>query len=790
MVARFKSQGIFYSFVRGIKFTDMNREDLDEGPDFEADVRTIAEAIWGLEPGGCQPEHYSDNLSIRELDGIIRHRDGTHLIMATISTKLEKAKEDCKKLDVAAKLEARPDGLPTTKWFVTKHQLNAEHIAYAKKSGIICLTLEQFRKRFFDGGSYITKRRNLPFGSARNLRDGSLTIPDDEFVELPMNLDEGISAGKAPLSVGLKEIEGRLAAGRIIIMLAPFGSGKSLSVREIFFDLSKLYRKEKTQRVPVPINLREHWGAEFSDEILERHARSIGFLPRENLTVAWRGGMATLILDGFDEVATQVVATPEKKSFMREARYKALSAARDLISKSPRDVGLLIVGRDHYFDNPQEMLHSLGLTGRNIDVVRLEEFTEDQAETFLKKNGAPTKLPDWLPRKPLILGYLAHRDLLKEILDIDSSQGFGYAWDEFLRLICERESTHERGVMDADSLRRLLERLASLVRTTASGVGPITGRELAEAYMAETGQAASEGVLMQLQRLPGLTPRDQDPTARSFIDADMLAALQGSAVARFILENNPTSPLQGWRYGLPIGGVAVAGHALRKAKATPATVVARIRNLLSTRLTNQDQMIADCVMIALDMAREDGKIDFQDLTLESAVLDSLDLDEIEVKNLELKTCHIGCVSLGPESDKAGILMTECLISKVTGVPSTAGLPAALFNNCEVAEFDDASTNAAVLRLNITPKMKALITILRKLYVQAGAGRQRRALDRGIPPAVVAAVEPVLESLKSGGLIYASKGVVHPIRRQTARVRRILSELTLSKDPIVKEVLKG
>lgn len=769
----------------------MNREQLDEGPAFEADVRSIAEAIWGLEPGGCQPEHYEGSPNIRELDGIIRHRDATHLIMATISTKLEKAKDDCKKLDVAARLEQRPDGLPVTKWLITKRQLDAEHVKYARKTGIICTTLDQFRRRFFDGLEYSTKRRSASFGSARNLRDGSITIPDDEYVELPMTLEEICSSGgRPPMSVGLKDLEQRLVSGEIVVMLAPFGSGKSLTVRELFFSLAKEYRASRLPRVPVPVNLREHWGAEYADEVLERHARSIGFAPRENLTVAWRAGLAILILDGFDEVATQVVAAPEKKSFMREARYKALASARDLISKSPTDIGILIVGRDHYFDNINELTHALGLTGRNIDVVRLEEFNEEQAETFLRKNNAPTKLPDWLPRKPLILGYLAHRHLLEEILAIDSSQGFGYAWDQFLRLICERESTHERGVMDADTLRRMLERLASLVRATASGVGPITGRELAEAYATETGQAASEGVLMQLQRLPGLTPRDQDPTARSFIDADMLAALQGSAVARFILENNPNSPLQGWRYGLPPGGVAVASHVLRSAGATPGTVIARTKNLLASRLTNQDQMIGDCVMIALELAREEGKIDFQNITLESAVLEIIDLEEIKISGLELRKCLITNLYLGPESDQSGLLFAGCLISKVAGVPSATGLPQKLFVDCSFDEFDDASTNAAVLRLSLSPSMKALATILRKLYVQAGAGRQRRALDRGLPGPVQAAVEPVLEVLKSHGIVYSSRGVVHPIRRQAGRIKRILSELTLSKDPIVKEVMAG
>ena len=65
---------------------------------FEAEVRRVAEAVWNLEPGQCQPSHYPNDTVVREIDGIARLRDVTHLIMATTSTRLEKARDDFKKL--------------------------------------------------------------------------------------------------------------------------------------------------------------------------------------------------------------------------------------------------------------------------------------------------------------------------------------------------------------------------------------------------------------------------------------------------------------------------------------------------------------------------------------------------------------------------------------------------------------------------------------------------------------------------------------------------------------------
>jgi hypothetical protein len=131
---------------------------------------------------------------------------------------------------------------------------------------------------------------------------------------------------------------------------------------------------------------------------------------------------------------------------MRKAREQALQAVRDIVTKMPAPAGLFICGRDHYFDDLRELIHSLGLSGRSFTLLRLGEFTEEQAADFLKKHGVTADLPDWLPRKPLLLGYLAHRGLLTETLAIDGTQGFGHSWDQFLTLVSvnARPLTSER----------------------------------------------------------------------------------------------------------------------------------------------------------------------------------------------------------------------------------------------------------------------------------------------------------------------------------------------------------
>jgi hypothetical protein len=99
---------------------------LEETRAFEAEVRRIAEVMWGLNPGECQPEHYEKAAPLHELDGMARLPEITHLIMVTVSTKLEKARSDISKLEKAESLEKRR-GAAVVKWLVTRVQLDAQH---------------------------------------------------------------------------------------------------------------------------------------------------------------------------------------------------------------------------------------------------------------------------------------------------------------------------------------------------------------------------------------------------------------------------------------------------------------------------------------------------------------------------------------------------------------------------------------------------------------------------------------------------------------------------------------
>ncbi|HDV6324160.1 TPA: hypothetical protein RJR39_000190 [Burkholderia cenocepacia] len=760
---------------------------------FEAEVRRIAEAVWNMMPGMCQPMHYPDDPVVREIDGIARLRDVTHLLMVTTSTRLDKVKGDCKKLQSAEAIERTRAGA-VSKWMITQDQLDAQHIEYARKQNVQILTLAQFQRRFFDGAKYVSLRARAAFGSARDPRTDSISIADDAYVALPMRIAIDSSGKQAQLigrSISLEQIASRLRRGELIVLRAPFGSGKSLTTRELFKRLAAEYSRNSTEPVPVVLNLREHWGEDYADEILDRHARTIGYTPREDMVVAWRAGMCALLLDGFDEVASQAVANRENKNFMREARRQALAGVRDFTQKLPAEIGVLVCGRDQYFDSDVELAASLGISGRKYLVVDLGEFDEKSANDFLRKQGINQALPDWLPRKPLLLSYLLREKLFDEILTIDGTRGFGHAWDSFLSAIAVREASLPRSTMEAETVRAVLERLAFSVRGKSSGTGPISGVDLAEAYTAETGQTAGEGVLAQLQRLPGLARPDAESGTRSFVDFDMLAALQGSGVARYILgaaDFSSISPLS----ALGDRAQDMAAYLLSQKGTSSDTLISVCMQFLRNAFNDRgaSQRAADCLAVAIRIAiQNDVELDMRGSVIDGASFEMIPFDEVKVKNLSLRNCTIGEVRLGEIAGLDGVSVTGSLIGRVVGVSSRVGVPEKIISSdCEVEAYDNVSTNSAVLKLDMQPQLKALLTILRKLYKQAGGGRKISAFSRGITrPDVLRFIDPVLSVLERHQFVSIFNSIVHPVRRQAGRVESILAAPAIVDDPMTLEV---
>lgn len=345
--------------------------------------------------------------------------------------------------------------------------------------------------------------------------------------------------------------------------------------------------------------------------------------------------------------------------------------------------------------------------------------------------------------------------------------------------------------MDPMTIRHVLERLACMARGTTSGNGPITSLDLAEAYRLETGEIPGEGVLMQLQRLPGLTPREQDPAARSFVDPDLLAALQGSAIARMALEPRTQLVDRIWQTGLSRDGIRMAAFLLEsRGMPTGALLdIARRVERDSGGRPEYRQLIVDLFMVAVELSDPAQPVYGRNLIVMDGGISELNLEERVLEDVTFRHCAIDELYIGPGFNQSSCTFDGCMFSRVAGATSADALPVGVFSHCDFGEFDEASTNAAILRLNISPSLKALMTILRKLYLQAGGGRKIEALKRGMPGGgpVCSLIDPVLRLLVAEEMVAVTGDVAHPVRKHAARARDILTTGALSNDPLVQRV---
>lgn len=490
---------------------------------FENEVRRIARARW--------PQAQFDGASViggKERDGIFETDDVIHYVEATTSRKAEKAKYDTKKM-FSAMVEQQKSGSMkgAIGWFVTKEEPTADQRMEVRSNGkqqVKAVSFAQFQEALVDVSAYFARRENHMFGSVIDPITNNFK-PTVNYIPLDLlDLENGNS-------LDIQSIANGLANGSSYTILGDYGAGKSMTLRQIYFTLRDKYQSGGTPQFPLYINLREHSGQDDPSELLERHARRIGYEKPHSLVSAWRAGFAILIIDGFDEVTTLGISA--KKFKLKEARRRSLEAIRKLIEQTPSSTGFVIAGRDHFFNSPEERRSALG-TRSATRTIAVGEFTQDQIKQYLDKvSGKNITFPSWLPTRPLLVAYIATRELLdgSEILtdSIDAIDG----WHYLLEQIFEREAKISPN-LDGQTLRKILERLATNARATTDGLGPLTQQQIRNSYIQICESEPDEQANLLLQRLPGLGVYRDEDDSRTFVDQELAEVCRARDVTDFL----------------------------------------------------------------------------------------------------------------------------------------------------------------------------------------------------------------------------------------------------------------
>lgn len=724
----------------------------------------------------------------RERDGIFITEDCIHLVECTTSREKAKAQKDLLKLFELYKEHRKNNQERAIKcWFVTKHEPTAEQRACRKEikgvsDGLFnIISFAQFQAKLVDSHEYLQARGAHKFGSIYDPRTQSTTA-EVKYIEVGLIFEGELE----PASVSV--VAERLLSGERFTFLGEYGIGKSMSLRETFRCLSVNHRRGSTPMFPVYLNLREHQGQHEPAEILERHARNIGYRNPSQIVRAWKAGYLVLLIDGFDEVSSLGLQGAWRR--LKDARHASMTGVRKLVTETPEKCGIILAGRENFFDTASERKQALG-EGSSWKTVRFGEFSESQIRELAGQFGYTGEIPSWIPSRPLLIATLFARGL--NVADSEKLSLLGdpaSGWDLLLNEVCKREARIEHGI-SGENVRRILESLATIARSKDSGLGPLTPDDIVAVFQSECGFAPTDEALIVLQRLPGLGRDSEDSESRAFVDSEFADACRAGDFFRFCQDpfnSESTNRLRDARFVLGPIGVAVASNRLGIDGFVEGNLTAAVK--ATAKHDKEGATPADLVNVALKL----GLAIRDRVDVSKLVVDVLEIegDRADLINVVFRDCYFNRLEIAHEVTASGCpLFEECLIQELDGRVSENDLPEGRFPKCAIEAFSSTTgTTSGLLDLKIPLGTKVMITILKKLFVQSLSGRQENALYRGLDASHQSKVLPVLTLLKSHSIISTSERpgepIWLPVRRQRSRVLSILNSPSKSSDPIVVE----
>ena len=746
--------------------------------DFENIVREIARHLWPAAVFSGSAKEGG-----RERDGVFITDEMVHLIECTTSRRKDKAEQDTRKLeDLAKTMQRRYPTKGIKGYFITREEPTSEQREAVKKFGrdhVVSLSFSQFRAQVIDAQSYLDARTQYPFGS--------MFDPETESRTTHSNLISRQFVTRDGDALDIEDIRQRLHGGEIFVLLGDYGAGKSTTLQELFFALRTRYSSDRTSRFPVHLNLRDHHGQTDPAEALERHARNIGFQSPSHLVKAWLAGYLILILDGFDEFATAGWTGQAKR--LRAVRYNSMELVRKFM-RGPAGTGVIVAGRQHYFDSDSELTTALGLSQSSTRLF-VNDFTDSQIRDFLTKKGWDKGIPAWLPSRPLLLGYLCARDMLTEVMNVDHGSSPAVGWNTLLELTANREAEIEAGI-DGSAVRQIVENLATKARTKTDGMGPLSQDDILGSFQNVCGFAPDDRGLLLLQRLPGLGAAQNEDGSRNFIDADLVDAARVGDICRFVADPY-TFKLEGpvtWQttlgqLGIELGALQCHGDSFNEGKLRTALQRASYDN-------EQGELCWDLIQINKEMGFgfSGYPLVVRDVVVKDASFGDIPLD---FSSISFRDCLFQRLEIDISAETSRLpRFYNCYVGTLDGRVSQMDLPEGVFDkDCVFDSFGESSQNtAAILALPLSMGAKVLLTVLKKLYLQPGAGRKQSALFRGLDHRARALVPDVLELLVRDGLTIRStvgeEAVWLPTRSESVRVRRLVSSPMVTNDRLIQE----
>jgi hypothetical protein len=734
---------------------------------FEEQVKGVASLVWRK---SCQAKR----LNGINFDGVIEISDQEIVIVEmSVRDDLRKVRDDITKLS-SARLYLASQGTVCRGWIVLNDIPTQAMIDAASEHQITVASLSQLAAHFFQFQRYMDARLEAAFGSAIDPLTGEI----DQTEYVPVSYIDRSSGDEIDIS----EVCDLLLDGKNVILLGEYGSGKSRCVRQMFYTLALDWGTNF--KFPFAINLRECWGLNTGREIIRRAFTELGLDDIEAGAVrTFNTRNCLLLLDGFDEIGSQSWSVDEDR--LRQLRFQALSGVRDAVRNMGG--GCLIAGREHYFSSEEEMFSSLGLDKKNTVVLEAkDEFSVEEMELYFDITGIDVDLPSWLPRRPLICQTIASlNEQEREKMFGTDSKDVGF-WNHFIDVLCERDARINAN-FDAKTIYRVFLKLSRLTRHLPSNVGPISQRDLQEAFEEVVGKLPVEEASVMLLRLPSLGRIGLESADRQFVDTFILDGLRAKDIESSIgagVDERQSITADKWLNPLETLGQEVLALDMEgRFDSFLQLCKAAVQNGNST-------LAADIISASSRMEAEPAS--FESLHLKDANFSEFDLSNSRISNLNISDSLFRHLVL-PSSPPTNIHIRDSLADKVSGAASFSGLPAWI-KLTGVDRFDSVQTVAQIRKAGLSPAHEVLVSVLKKTFLQKGAGRKEEALLRGFGAGSVKTIaSKVVSLLMQEGLLEQHKGregkIYSPVRAHAARVRKILDQLRSSTDPLWDDVDK-
>ncbi len=743
--------------------------------EFESFVRKIAVECWGT-------TGYNGAVVIdgKERDGVLENEHHIYCLEITTARNARHTADSCKKLDtLVRKLRGAHPDKGVTGWYITRSEPTGDQgtVLADYKTIVNHRTYDAFYSSMVDAKDYLIEREKKPFGSIRGPEDGRFDANLKYTATKILNTSTGeyFHTGSIARQLSRGPFRG--------LIVGEYGAGKSMALRDIFQKLSQQYRQGNDSQFPVYVNLRDHIEQYDPDECLRRHASSVGMKKPENLIKAWRSGLIYLILDGFDELSPRIATSSRKRA--QDLRKSAIDLVRRLVDETPASGSILLAGRNNYFDTNVELHSAVGVNS-NWKLFEIHDLDDDDLARFIADHGWVGGIPDWVPKKPLLISYVKQNQLIEsstaeaEMQISDPTSG----WDFLVDKICEREVNQVYVALEPGELRQIYSRLATFARRRSDRRGPLAFSDCRRAFVEVTGVEPEERSITAILRLPGLSgsltgvePSELERGSRFFVDLDLADCLSAGDVEAAI--RLPYSYQISTHEGIvhPLGELGRGVVYNRLGETRNAELSESLRFFSAQPSDGARNICADLVNVAFS----NSAIITGDLVLSNVFVDDLTIEGgADFSSFTFDTCAFEKVSIDIVEEQNMPSFSNCQITRITA-------PAAMQNSLEnrvgtynIVDFRDVfGVSYDTLRSAGAPeKYLDLISIIDKSFIQSTKGRQLAAMFRGRPDERRKSIQRILDAMvKDGWISIARRGgsdIVVPNMSRAAEAKAIIA----------------